>query len=140
MILTPRDTSTGWVLEQMILPSLTRAGYTYETQVDIGERVGRGRHKVDVLAQRDGRRILISLKWQQSSGTAEQKVPFEVICLTEAIQNGCYDKAVLVLGGDGWKLRDYFVSGSLRKYLRFPNEVEITSLESFIASVNHGLI
>jgi len=25
--------------------------------------------------------ILISLKWQQSSGTAEQKVPFEVICL-----------------------------------------------------------
>jgi len=43
---------------------------------------------------------LISMKWQQVSGTAEQKVPFEVICLIEALKNngGRYSKAYLVLG------------------------------------------
>jgi hypothetical protein len=37
------------------------------------------RHFVDVIAEKDGKRFLVSLKWQQVSGTAEQKVPFEVI-------------------------------------------------------------
>lgn len=37
------------------------------------------------------------MKWQQVSGTAEQKVPFEVICLMEAVATGAYQKAYLVL-------------------------------------------
>ena len=71
----------------MILPALSRGGYSYETQVDIGRRLNGGRHLVDVLAKKDGRRYLISLKWQQVGGTAEQKVPFEVISLVEAIHD-----------------------------------------------------
>ena len=30
--MVPRDTSTGWVLEQMILPSLDHGGYHYQTR------------------------------------------------------------------------------------------------------------
>ena len=37
-----RDTRTGGVLEAMVLPALTRGGYTYKTQVNIGKRPGRG--------------------------------------------------------------------------------------------------
>ena len=50
--MTRRDTRTGGVLEQMILPALTRGGYTHETQVNIGERLGGGKRlQVRVLDQ-----------------------------------------------------------------------------------------
>ena len=97
--MTPGDTTTGKVLENMILPALSQGGYTYETQVNIGQRLGGGRHMIDVLAERDGLRILVSLKWQQVGGTAEQKVPFEVLSLIDAVESGPYDGAYLVLGG-----------------------------------------
>lgn len=101
----PRNTTTGAVLESMVLPALTRGGYQYERQVKIGTRLGGGAHLVDVVAtDHNGRRFLVSLKWQQVSGTAEQKVPFEVLCLSEAIHEntGMFDRAYLVLGGPGW--------------------------------------
>lgn len=60
-----RDTSTGQVLEAMVLPSLTQGGYTYQKQVDVGRRPNGSKHYIDVLAQKEGRKILISLKWQQ---------------------------------------------------------------------------
>ena len=81
----------------MILPALKRGGYTYVTQQQIGERFGGGKHFVDVVAEKEGQRYLVSLKWQQVSGTAEQKVPFEVICLAESIREGGFAKAYLVL-------------------------------------------
>jgi hypothetical protein len=93
----PRDTRTGGVLEQMILPALDRGGYQHREQVSIGDRLGCGRHVVDVVAERDSRQFLISVKWQQVSGTAEQKVPFEAICLLDAIDRGPYAKAYIVL-------------------------------------------
>ena len=72
----------------------------------------------------------------QVSGTAEQKVPFEVICLEEALRTGSYQRAYIVLGGDGWKLRNFYVSGGLKKYLRLSGKVEIHQLEGFIAKAN----
>ena len=83
----PRDTRTGGVLEAMVLPSLTRGGYSYKTQEVVGTRLGGGgRHFVDATAEKGDKRYLISLKWQQTSGTAEQKVPFEIICLVDAVE------------------------------------------------------
>jgi hypothetical protein len=134
--MVPRDTGTGGVLEQMVLPALRRGGYTYRTQVHIGERLGGGRHVVDALAEKAGRRFLVSLKWQQTSGTAEQKVPFEVICLAEAVRSGGYAKAYLVLGGEGWKLRDFYTGGGLRQHLTNVESVEIVTLEGFVATAN----
>ena len=134
----PRDTRTGSVLESMILPSLRRGGYTYQVGVNIGTRLGGGRHLVDVLAQKDNVQYLISLKWQQTGGTAEQKIPFEVLCLMEAIQtnSGKFQKAYLVLGGLGWKLREFYTGGGLSKYLQHDEYVDIVNLESFIALAN----
>jgi len=133
-----RDTRTGTILEQMVLPALAGAGYLCTTQVSIGARPGGGRHVVDVVAEKPGHRFLISLKWQQVAGTAEQKVPYEVICLSEAILAHDYDAAYLVLGGPGWKLRDYFVGGGLRRHLVHADRVHIETLESFIALANRG--
>ncbi len=141
--MAPRDTSTGAVLEQMVIPSLIHGGYRCETQVNIGRRLGGGRHVVDVLAEdSDGHKILVSLKWQQVSGTAEQKVPFEAMCLAETIlaSDNDYDKAYLVLGGGGWKLREFYTGGGLDRHMCYSNLVEIVTLEDFIAKANQGVL
>lgn len=146
-----RKTTTGAVLESMVLPALRHGGYVYNTQINVGKRPGGGPHRVDVVAhpqlgehkqfgqgELHGNGFLISLKWQQSSGTAEQKVPFEVICLAEAIEGTPYEKAYLVLGGEGWRLRDYYVGGGLKDHLRYEGLVDIVTLEHFIAKANGG--
>jgi hypothetical protein len=123
----------------MVLPALDLGGYEYKTQVEVGERLGCGRHFVDaVVIAKDGRTILVSVKWQQVSGTAEQKVPFEAICLIEALEGGAYQKAYIVLGGEGWKLREFYTKGGLSKYLVNADRVEIVTLESFIGRANSG--
>jgi hypothetical protein len=136
--MSPRNTRTGGVLELMVLPALGQGGYSYQTQVNLGQRLGLGRHYVDAVVEKDGRKFLVSVKWQQVSGTAEQKVPFEVICLVEAMQAGNYEKAYVVLGGEGWTLRDFYASGGLKKYLVNCDKVEVIKLEAFVGRANQG--
>jgi hypothetical protein len=133
-----RDTRTAWVLEQMILPSLERGGYESKLRVKIGQRPGCGAHFVDVTAEKSDRKYLISLIWQQVSGTAEQKIPFEVMCLAEALESGEYERAYVVLGGEGWKLRQFYVSGGLQKFLKRTENVSTITLEGFVALANKG--
>lgn len=122
----------------MVLPALDQGKYTWKVQVNIGQRLGCGQHNVDVLAEKDGRKFLISMKWQQVSGTAEQKVPFEVICLLDALSDSQYSKAYLVLGGEGWSLRNFYTSGGLQNHLKHGDQVEILTLEAFVARANAG--
>lgn len=134
----PGNTRTGGVLEAMILPALDRGGYRHRAQVEIGDRLGCGRHIIDAIAEKDGREVLVSVKWQQVAGTAEQKVPFEVICLLDALDRGRYAKAYLVLGGEGWKLRQFYTSGGLNRFLALADRVEIITLEAFVGKANQG--
>lgn len=136
-----RNTRTGDVQEQMVIPALTLGGYQSQRRVNVGTRLGGGNHLVDVLAVReDGAQILVSLKWQQVSGTAEQKIPFEVICLAHTLRTTpeAFESAYLVLGGDGWKLRNFYLGGGLNAHLVDAALVNIVSLESFIALANQG--
>jgi len=135
-----RNTNTGGVLEAMIVPALARGGYACEPQVTVGTRCGGGIHKVDVVATKDGRRTLVSMKWQQTAGTAEQKVPFEVMCLADAVRAQHAARAFLVLGGDGWKLRDYYTSGALAEHLMHAALVQVVTLEAFVRLANNGQI
>ena len=123
----------------MVLPALSNGGYRYQTQVLIGERPNGRRHFLDVLAKDENdSKYLISLKWQQVSGTAEQKVPYEMICLAEAIQKGTGIKAYLVLGGAGWSLRDYYLGGGLNRHLVHADLVNLIDLENFVALANQS--
>ncbi len=138
--MAPRDTRTGGVLESMVLPSLERGGYTYASQVNVGQRLGGGKHMADVVARKGDEEIIVSLKWQQTSGTAEQKVPFEVVCLMAAVDDPANNaaKAYLVLGGAGWKLREFYTGGGLEKYIAYSDTVRIVTLEEFVAIANNG--
>ncbi len=133
-----RDTATGGVLEQMVLPALRLGGYSCALQVDVGPRLGHGRHIVDAVVEKGQDRFLVSVKWQQTGGTAEQKVPFEVMCLAEAIRSGGYSRAYLVLGGEGWKLRQFYTTGGLSTHLISAGLVDIVTLESFIGRANQS--
>ena len=138
-----RDTTTGAVMEQMVLPALERGGYEYFRQVSIGERLGGGKHIVDLVAyDESGHGYLVSMKWQQTSGTAEQKVPFEAMCLIQAVLRDPdrYTKAYLVLGGPSWTLRRFFTDGGLLPYMQHEDLVSILTLEDFVARANRGLL
>ena len=43
-----------------------------------------------------------------------------------------------MLGGEGWRLRDFYTGGGLDKHLSYSNLVDIVTLERFIARANHG--
>ncbi|MCG3172778.1 MAG: hypothetical protein GMKNLPBB_00934 [Myxococcota bacterium] len=133
-----RDTKTGQVMEAMVHQALQMGGYWMQTQLDVGCRPGGKRHKVDALASspRSGQ-FLVSLKWQQTPGTVEQKIPFEVISLIKALNDHPeYARAYLVLGGEGWTLRDFFTGGGLTPYLHGGERVRIITLEQFIMRAN----
>jgi hypothetical protein len=128
-------------MEAMVLPAIERGGYEYFRQVDIGERLGGGKHIVDLVAyNEEGTGYLISLKWQQTSGTAEQKVPYEAMCLIEAAlcDPDRYERAYLVLGGPAWTLRDFYTGGGLLRYMKYEDLLQIVTLEQFIARANRG--
>lgn len=135
-------TTTGAVLENMILPALVRGGYVLRQQVTIGTRPTGRAHKVDVIAAKATSAFLVSVKWQQVSGTAEQKVPFEVMCLIDAVRGpqSEFTAAYLVLGGSGWTTRDFYVQGGLTRYMPEANLINIVSLEDFVGRANRGAL
>ena len=108
--------------------------------MDVGTRFGVSRHRIDIHAEdKDGRIHLVSMKWQQVQGTAEQKIPFEIICLADLmIRDESYYKAYLVLGGDGWRYKDFYLSGRLKPYLANADMVNVVSLEQFVGLANMG--
>jgi len=141
MVARRGTTTTGAVMEAMVLPALERGGYEYFRQVDIGERLGGGKHIVDLVAyDEEGQGYLISLKWQQTSGTAEQKVPYEAMCLIQAALSDPdrYERAYLVLGGPAWTLRDFYTAGGLVPFMKYEDILQIVTLEQFIARANRG--
>jgi len=79
---------------------------------------------------------------KRNSGTAEQKVPYEAMCLAEAILSNReeFKKAYLVLGGEGWTLREFYTGGGLDRHLQHSNLVDIVTLEWFIAKANQGAL
>lgn len=140
-----RDTSTGKVFEQIVLPALDHAGYQYQTQVYIGNKPNGSKQIADLVITHRTEKILVSKKWQQSGGTAEEKIPFEVIMLVRACQEFGYQKAYLVLGGTdknsalktkGWTLRHWYLLGGLKDWIQDHHLVEIVSSDVFIAKIN----
>ena len=145
MCYVSRNTKTGQVLEKMVLPALKEGGYLFKEQANIGEKPNGRAHKVDVLIKDEEKNILLSLKWQQTNGTAEQKVPFEIINLLYAFENHDIEKAYLVLGGsdndskrgiNGWTLRKWYLSGGLSNYIDYENKIILMNLEEFVALAN----
>ena len=105
-----RDTTTGSHFEDIIESVIKRSCEKYNmsavAQVNIGDKPGGGKHRIDweLIDNTDTNiRGLVSCKTQNTSGTAEEKVAYEVIKLLHSMKiDSRYVHSWIVLGGTGW--------------------------------------
>ena len=113
-------------------------GYDFEEQALVTNRLGGGKHKADFLARLGGECILISSKWQQTSGTAEQKVPYEYMCLAHVLSNSPdIHRAYIVIGGNGWSKHNFFLN-ELENWVDTEEFVDVVTFEDFVPKANRG--
>ena len=121
-----RDTTTGSNYEQIIELCLKRSceknGMVAKAQVTVGEKPGGGKHRIDwELVKNDNSELrgLISCKFQSTSGTAEEKIAYEVIKLLHTMENDLrFKKSWIIMGGDGWSTgMKQFVNSELSKWI-----------------------
>ena len=111
----------GKTFEEDVGEVLSRAcdkhGYGKRPQAKVGTTPGGSTHIVDWElwdSNNHNVRALVSCKYQDSGGTAEEKIPYEVIKLIKAMNDDSrYRFAWLVMGGDGWNpgLLHYYLTG-----------------------------
>jgi len=153
-----RDTSTGKVneadIEQFLIENCESNIYP---QAEVGTQFDTGKkHIVDILlggkAHKKTKKakrwisehvggILLSLKYQDNGGTAEEKVPFEFMKLQNAINKYGYKKALIVLCGDkGWTLKKTYLKEEFISQMKVicPN-VSITDEENFREELTSNL-
>ena len=75
---------------------------------------------------------------------AEEKIPFEVIKLLHTLRENpaAYDKAYIVVGGDGFSpgLVEFYLSEEFRSYIRDSAKIEILTLNDLITRANRGAL
>lgn len=101
-----------------------------------------GNIQADVLATNSetGFRLGIFPRWQQASGTAEEKILFQVLKVQMAVsvKPDCLHAAAFVLEGAGWTWRDYFLSGRWKQYVRLHVPTDCLSFSAFIERFSDG--
>ena len=129
-------TRTGTGQELMIESLLEFNHYNYQKQVFIGKQLFNNRYKADFVVDHS---IIISLKWQQVAGTAEQKVIYEIASLIKIIEYDNFKKAYVVIGGNGFSqnAKEYLFRQEHRNILKHGDLVENIGVEDFIARLNN---
>lgn len=139
-----RDTTTGSnyeaIIEMCIKRSCEKNNLKANNQVTIGTKPGGGKHRVDWeisdLANPD-KRGLISCKYQGTSGTAEEKIAYEVIKLLHAMKiDSRYEKSWIIIGGEGWSTgMRAFIKVHLREWIpEMKNKIEILTTDELISA------
>jgi hypothetical protein len=129
-------TTSGQVLEKIIVPIAESNGYRIETQARLGPGIGGGQHWLDgLVTATNGDQIALSLKWQAGPGTADEKVPFEIVkLLTLKDASPQIKRAYIIIGGRGFRERllAYYKSGAITPYIPRAREVTITDIDDIM--------
>jgi hypothetical protein len=139
-----RDTTTGSnyesIIEMCIKRSCEKNDLSAFPQSTVGDKPGGGRHRVDWEIFRTTEpnfRGLISCKYQGTSGTAEEKIAYEVIKLLYSMKMDTrYKKSWIIMGGEGWSpgMRE-FVNFHLVEWIpEMRNKVEILTTDQLISA------
>lgn len=130
-----RLTTTGKIAEQLVSSKLKERGIEHRgglcgTHVCVGRKPNGSKHYVDIVADNCGSKTLVSVKHQSVAGTAEEKILHEAYVLQKSVQNLGYRRAVIVLDGDGWKWKNYYLSEEFQNHIKhaYPN-VDIISID-----------
>lgn len=122
---------TGKSFEYLCEHMLSLADYNVDEQVNIGLRPTGGEHNTDLIVDSQ----IISLKYQDVAGTAEEKIPYEMMCLEHACFTYGYESAIIVLAGPGWKHDDSYREGVFSTWMHTPH-VRVLNFDEFIAQYN----
>jgi hypothetical protein len=139
-----RDTTTGSnyeaIIEMCIKRSCEKNELTAIPQATVGDKPGGGKHRVDWEIFRTSEpniRGLISCKFQGTSGTAEEKIAYEVIKLLHSMKiDSRYKKSWIIMGGEGWSsgMRG-FVNEHLSEWIpEMKDKVEILTTDQLISA------
>jgi hypothetical protein len=139
-----RDTTTGSnyeaIIEMCIKRSCEKNLLTAISQSTVGEKPGGGKHRVDweLYKNTDPEiRGLISCKYQGTSGTAEEKIAYEVIKLLHTMKvDPRFKKSWIIMGGEGWStgMREFVNSHLIEWIPAMPNKVEILTTDQLISA------
>lgn len=137
-----RDTTTGSnyeaIIEMCIKRSCEKNGLEAISQKSIGTKPGGGKHRVDweIIDKQDpNSRGLISCKYQGTSGTAEEKMAYEVIKLLHTMKvDARYKKSWIIMGGEGWSIgMREFIKNHLSEWIPgMRDKVEILTTDQLI--------
>ena len=96
-----------------------RYAANYQLRLEAGKADGRPcRYDAMVFDRKTSTRILISCKAQHSSGSTEEKVPFELLHLSHSLQSEVAERAYLVLFGNGFsRVKDFYLSKQFKEYM-----------------------
>ena len=128
----PRYTDkTGKAFEYLCQYLCELSGHDVQEQENIGLRPTGGAHNTDLIVNGS----IVSLKYQDVAGTAEEKIPYEQMCLQHACFTYGYDCAIIVLAGPGWKHDDAYRQGVFDEWMHTPN-VRVLNFDEFLNQFN----
>lgn len=140
----PKKSSSGIAFQRIVAECVRRSctanGLELKNEVIVGTRPGGGRHRVDFdiwKADDENKRALLSCKYQETSGTAEEKIPYEVIKLIHTMESDLrYRRAWLVLGGVGFSDQlVQFYKTRLHEFIpSMRGRVEVVTTDELIAT------
>lgn len=139
-----RDTTTGSnyesIIEMCIKRSCEKNHLEAISQATIGTKPGGGKHRVDweIIDKQDpNTRGLISCKYQGTSGTAEEKIVYEVIKLLYTMKtDNRYKKSWIIMGGEGWSIgMREFINHHLSEWIpQMINKVFVLTTDQLIST------
>ena len=123
-----RTDKTGKDFEHFCEHLLSLAGLNVEEQVNIGLRPTGGAHNTDLVVDQS---TIVSLKYQDVAGTAEEKIPYEQMCLQHACFTYGYESGIIVLAGPGWKHDNAYRNDVFETWMHTPN-VTVLNFDEFL--------
>lgn len=139
-----RNTTSGINFQRIVAECIKRSCEHYEldsqSEVNVGVRPSGGKHRVDfeLWSRTDpNKRALVSCKYQETGGTAEEKIPYEVIKLIHTMESDRrYRRAWLVLGGVGFtpSLVDFYKTRLHEFIPSMRGRIDVLSTDELIAA------
>ncbi|MEW6193164.1 MAG: PD-(D/E)XK nuclease superfamily protein [Bacillota bacterium] len=140
-----KGTRSGKNWERVILPVLEiHYPGRFQTQVPIGVQIYGGTYYADLVIEDPNGNVIVSAKWQQVPGTAEQKIIYDIASLINIMKRspGRCRKCYVVLGGPGFSngARSFLLGQGHRQIFANADLVEVISLDGFLARANQGTL
>ena len=86
-----------------IKTALRAGGYFCEDKVPDESPFGDYKVRLAARHSKHQKRIAIGFQYQETKGTAEEKIAHHLVCLGHVAARGQYRKVFLVWGGENWK-------------------------------------